>query len=75
MISSFLLFWKMLAEYETVAHNCDRKELIQGDHSGCDKPPVDFKTKVAFQYMGLIIKQNFCYEVNGRFDTTRMVTL
>ena len=25
-------------------------ETIQGDHSGCDKPPVDIKTKDPFEY-------------------------
>ena len=43
---------------------------LQGDHSGCVKPPIDTKTKVAFQYMVLILKRNFCFDVNGRFDTT-----
>ena len=36
----------------------------------CQNPPVDIKTKVAFQYMGLILIQNFCFDVNGRFGTT-----
>ena len=48
---------------------------VQGDHSGCDKHPVDFKTKVAFQYMGLILIRNFCFEANESFETTLMVTL
>ena len=48
---------------------------VQGDHSGSVKPPVDTKTKVAFYYIGLILKQNFCFEVNGRFVTTWMVNL
>ena len=43
---------------------------VQGDHSGCDKPPVDIKTKVAFQEIGLILKQSFCFDVNRRFVTT-----
>ena len=41
----------------------------------CVKPPVDTKKKVAFYYMGLILKRNFCFVVNGRFDTTLMVTM
>ena len=43
---------------------------IQGDHSGCDKPPIDTDTNVAFWYKLLIIKRNFRFDVNGRFDTT-----
>ena len=48
---------------------------VQGDHSGCAKPPVDIKTKVPFYYMGLILNWNFCFDVNRRFGTTWMVTL
>ena len=44
--------------------------IIQVDHSGCAKPPIDIKTIVIFYYMGLILKQNFCFGVSGRFDTT-----
>ena len=40
---------------------------IQGDTSGRTKPPVDIKTKVAFQYMLFILKRNFCFDVNRRF--------
>ena len=43
---------------------------IQGDHSGCAKPPVDIKTKVPFYYEAHVLKQNFCFEVNGRFGPT-----
>ena len=38
---------------------------IQGDHSGCIKPPVDIKTKGS-----VYTKCNICFGVNGRFDTT-----
>ena len=48
---------------------------IQGDHSPCSQPPVDTKTNVAFYYMGLILKRNFCFAVNGRYETTWMGTL
>ena len=48
---------------------------LQGDHSGCDKPPVNFKTKVPFQHEAHVLNRNLCFEVNGRFDTTWMVTL
>ena len=43
---------------------------LQGDHSGCFKPPVDIKTKVHFLYEELIPKRNICFGVNGRFETT-----
>ena len=43
---------------------------VQGDHSGCVKPPVNIKTKVVFYYIGLVLKHNFGFDVNGRFDTT-----
>ena len=43
---------------------------VQGDHAGCIKPHVDTKTKVAFLYNEHILKWNFCFDVNGRFDTT-----
>ena len=33
------------------------------------QPPVDTKTKVAFQYKGLILKRNFCFDVNRRLGT------
>ena len=41
---------------------------IQGDHSGCSQPPVDIKTKVPFQYEAYLLKRNFCFDVNRRFD-------
>ena len=42
---------------------------VQGDHSGCDKPPVDIKTNVTFLYKLLILKRNLCFDVNRRFVT------
>ena len=46
---------------------------VQGDHhSRCSQLPVDTKKKFAYQYMGNILKQNFCF---GWLGTTRMVTL
>ena len=53
---------------------------IQGDTSDCGEPPVDFRTKVPF---GLACpgagearpKRNFCFDVNGKFESTRFVTL
>ena len=47
-----------------------RLKIVQGDHSGCDKPPVDTKAKVAFQYKEHILKHNSCFDVNGRFGPT-----
>ena len=51
---------------------------LQGDHSACAKPPVDFTTKVPL-WPSLPWparpKRNFCFEVNGRFCTSWMVTL
>ena len=43
---------------------------MQGDHSGCAKPPVDIKTKVPIQNEELILKRNICFGVNRRFVTT-----
>ena len=44
--------------------------VVQGDHSTCSKPPVDFKTKVPFWPGQDRPKRNFSFEVNGRFVTT-----
>ena len=38
-------------------------------------PNLPLHTKVAFWYMGLILKWNFHFDVNGRFVTNWMVTL
>ena len=43
---------------------------IQDDPSGWSKPPVDIKTNVAFQYMLLKLKRNFCFDVNRRLGPT-----
>ena len=48
---------------------------LQGDQAACSKPPVDTKAQVAFQYMSVILKRNFCFDGNGRFGTSCMVTL
>ena len=54
----------------------DQGRTIQGDRSGCSLGLIDIKTKVAFQYMLLILKQhNFCLDINNTWGTTRMVTL
>ena len=52
--------------------NCGQNGLdsLQGDPSGSSQPPVDIKTKVAFQYMLLILIHNFCFDVNRRLETT-----
>ena len=49
---------------------CDLSIHVQGDHSDCFKPPVNTKTNVAFYYMLLILKQNFCFRFNERFQRT-----
>ena len=46
---------------------------MQGDHSGCDKPPVDavdIKAKVPLEYEAHVLKSKLCFGVNGRFVTT-----
>ena len=50
---------------------------IQGDHSGCDKPPIEIKTKVPFWYEEFILKRNICFGVNRnrRLVATWMVSL
>ena len=50
-------------------------EAVQGDTSGWWKPPVDIDLQVAFYYKVLILKRNFQINVNGRFWTSRIVTL
>ena len=39
--------------------------ILQGDHSGCVKPPVDIKTIVLFLYEAHVLKCNLCFGVNG----------
>ena len=34
-------------------------QRVQGDRSGCVKPPVDSKTKIVFYYVLLMLKRNF----------------
>ena len=48
---------------------------IQGDTTGSSQPPVDIKTNGVFQYMLLILKHNFCFDVSRRLGTTWCVTL
>ena len=46
---------------------------VQSDNSGCDKPPVDIKTKVLFclaRSGQARPKRDVCFDVNGRFVTT-----
>ena len=38
---------------------------IQDDQSGCSLGFVDIKTKVASQYMLLLLKHNFCFDDNN----------
>ena len=44
--------------------------IVQGDRSGCAKPPVDIFVKVAFLYKDHILNHNFQINANGRFCTT-----
>ena len=37
---------------------------VQGDTSGCSAGVVNIKIRVAFWYMRLILKLNFCFVVN-----------
>ena len=50
------------------------RQLLQGDHSGRFKPPVDNQNKGCV-YIGLILKHNSCLDVKRRFEPTSMVTL
>ena len=45
-------------------------EAVQGDHSGCAKPPVDFETNILYKYEPYVLKRNLCFIVNMRFGTT-----
>ena len=54
---------------------CNWQLRLQGDYSGSSQTPVDIKMKVAYQYMLLKVKHNFCLDVNRRLGTTRWVTL
>ena len=50
-------------------------KVVQGDHSGCDKPPIDFKNfKFSFSTWASYYNGT-CYEVNGRFESRLCVTL
>ena len=46
-----------------------KQDKVQGDPSGISQP-VDINTKVEFQYMLLILKCNFSFDVNMRLGTT-----
>ena len=48
---------------------------LLGDPSGCSLGFVDNNTKAMFQYMLLILKHIFCFDVNNTKGTTWMVTL
>ena len=49
--------------------------IVQGDPSGWSQPPVDMETNVAFQYMLLVLKRNFCFDVNRSLGPIWWVTL
>ena len=44
---------------------------VQGDQAACS----DTKTNIVFYYVGLTLQRNFCFDVNGRFGTSCLVTL
>ena len=46
------------------------QEQLQGDPSGLSQPTVDIKTNVVFQNMLLMLKRNFCFDVNSRLGPT-----
>ena len=49
----------------------DKCTSIQGDHSGCVKPPIDIKrTNVPLQYEAHELKRNLCFDVNRMLGTT-----
>ena len=58
-------FW-----FFTIQNRIPLYREIQGDHSGWAKPQVDIKTKIQFLHMGLLLKQNFCFDVNGMLGPT-----
>ena len=68
----------LLAEAESVFRDATKQASIRVKFiyrvtikvSGCDKPPIDIKTKVPFYYEAHLLKHNLCFVVNGRFDTT-----
>ena len=70
---------KRLRQYDTSVisdrNSNNINSIEQGDTSRWFKPPVDTKTKVAFWYMRLALKRDFCFDVNKRFGQTWCVTL
>ena len=46
------------------------KMPIQGDTSRCSLGSNDMKIKVAFQYMLITLKLNFCFDINRTKGTT-----
>ena len=41
------------------------RNTLEGDYSGCSLGLVDIKTKIAFQYMLLLLKRNFSFNINN----------
>ena len=70
LICFCLIFYRLRNDDELLRPQADlRKEGgtsgLQVDYSGCLLGLVDIKTKVAFWYMLLILKHNFCLDVNN----------
>ena len=51
-----------LANKPKSASTKEKRDVIQGDLSGCSQGLVKMKTKVAFRYMLLKLKQNFLFK-------------
>ena len=47
---------------------------VQGEPSGCSLDLVDIKTRVLIQYDLLMLKCNYCFDVNNTLGTTGLVT-
>ena len=47
------------SRYATLCHH-----FLQGDTSGCSLDLVDIKTEVELKYQLVLLKYNFCFDVN-----------
>ena len=53
----------------------ERRVIPPEIHHTSPNLPCNIKTKVVFHCIGLILKRNFCFDVNGRFESTWCITL
>ena len=58
--------WKVMLPHVYKSGSFGMGRLVQGDHSGWFKPPVDNETKVSFLYEARVLKHKFCFAVNRR---------